>query len=104
MKKGLQAQELMSQQQLLLVETHSSRASDGSRPADDTGWRLEVPAGVGPTINMQRDEARNSFLASISAHDGDGVLSSGFQRQSRIVPPVPKGEKENFKLLSMSSS
>ena len=40
------------------VVSHSSRVSDGSRPADGTGRRLEVPSGVGPMINMQRVEAR----------------------------------------------
>ena len=75
------------------VASHSSRASDGSRPADDTGWRLEIPAGVGPMINMQRGKARDPFLAGIAAHDGNGVLSSGFQRQPRIVPPALKREK-----------
>ena len=50
-------------------------------------------------INMQRGEASHSFLAGISAHNGDGVLSSGFQRHSRLVPPVLKGERgelQNF--------
>ena len=47
-------------------------------------------------INMQRVEARDPFLASIAAHDGDGVLSSGFQRQLRVVPPVLKGERGHF--------
>ena len=54
---------------------HSNKASDGSRPADDTGWRPEVPAGLSPMINVQRGEARDSFLAG---NDGDGVLCSGF--------------------------
>ena len=40
------------------VSHHSSRASDGSRPADNTGRRPEVPASVGPMINMQHGEAR----------------------------------------------
>ena len=66
------------------VSNHSSRASGGSRPADDTGRRREVPAGVGPMINMQRSEARNSSIAGIAAHDGDGALISGFQRQPRV--------------------
>ena len=44
-------------------------------------------------INMQRGETRYSFLAGIAAHDGGGVLSSGFQRQPRVVSPVFKGEK-----------
>ena len=78
------------------VSNHSSRASDGSRPADDTGRRPEVPDGAGPMINIQRCEARYSFTAGIAAHDGDGGLSSGFQRQSRVVPPVLKGEKGEF--------
>ena len=60
------------------MSSHSSKASDGLRPADDTGRRSEVPAGVGPSINMQRGETGDSFLAGIAAHDGDGVLSSGF--------------------------
>ena len=61
--------------------SHSSRASDGSRPAEDTGRRPEVPTGVGPMINMQRGEARDSHLAGIaSVHNNDGVLSSGFQK------------------------
>ena len=39
-------------------------------------------------INIQRGETRNSFLASIAADDCGGVLSSDFQRQFRVVPPV----------------
>ena len=78
------------------VSNHSSRASDGSRPADDTGRRPEFPTGVGPIINMQGGETRDSFLTAmtahdIAAHDGGGVLSSAFQRQSRVVPLVLKG-------------
>ena len=74
----------------------SSRASDGSRPADGTGRRPEVPAGVGPMINIQHGEARDSFLAGIAAHDGDGDLSSGTapccapcdERRERIIPKI----------------
>ena len=79
------------------MSRHRSRASDGSRSAGDTSRRPEVPAGVGPMINMQRGEDRDSFLAGIDAHDGDGALSSVFQRQSRVVPPVLKEEKGEFK-------
>ena len=75
------------------VSSHSSRASDGSIPADDMGRRPEVPAGAGPMIKMQRGEARDSFLAGIAAYDGDGVLSFGFQRPPRVVPPILKREK-----------
>ena len=66
----------------------SSRASDGSRPADDTGRKPEVPAGMGTTMNTQRGEAGDSFLAG---NDSDGGLNSGFQRQPLVVPPVLKG-------------
>ena len=69
------------------MSNHGRRATDGSRPADDTGRRPEVLAGVGPIINMQRGEA---------AHDGGGVLSSDSQRQPRVVPPVLKEDKEKF--------
>ena len=78
------------------VSNPSSRASDRSSTADDTGRRPEVPAGVGPMINMERSETRYLFLAGIAAHDGGGILSSGFQRQPRVVPPVLKGEKGRF--------
>ena len=40
------------------VSNHSSRSSDRSRPADDVVRRPEVPAGVGPMINMQSGETR----------------------------------------------
>ena len=69
------------------MSSPGSRALDGSRPADHTGRKPEVTAGVGPMINTQSGEARDSFLAG-AAHDGDGVLRSGFQRQSRVVPPA----------------
>ena len=41
------------------VSNHSSRASDGSIPAGDTGRRPEAPAGVGPVNNMQRGKTRD---------------------------------------------
>ena len=66
------------------VSNYRSRALDGSRPPDDTSQRSEVPVSVGPMINMQRGKA---------AHNGDGVLSSSFQRHPRVVPPVLKREK-----------
>ena len=73
------------------ISSHSSRASDGPRPADDTGREPEVPAGVSLS-----GKARDSFLADIAAHDGNGILCSGFQRQPRVLPPVLKGEKGKF--------
>ena len=72
------------------MSNYSSRASDEPRPADDTGRRQNVPAGVGPMVNMQRGKSTDSFLAGIT------VLSSGFQRQPRFVLPVLKGEKGGF--------
>ena len=44
------------------VYSHSSRASDGSIPADDRDRRPEVPTGVGPMFNMQCGEARDSSV------------------------------------------
>ena len=75
------------------VSNHSSRPKNGSRSTDDTGQRPEVPAGVGPMISMQHGETKDSFLAGITAHNVGGVLSSGFQRQPRVIPRVLKGEK-----------
>ena len=43
------------------------------------GGRPEVPAGVGPMINTQRGETRDSFLAGIVAHDDGGGLSTCFR-------------------------
>ena len=41
------------------VPVHSRRAAtEPTRPADDIGWRPEVPADVGPTGNMYSGEAR----------------------------------------------
>ena len=70
------------------VSNRSRRAWDGSRPADHMGQRPEVPAGVGPIIDMQCGEARHSFTSGIAAYDGDDVLSPGFQRQPCVVSSV----------------
>ena len=67
------------------VSNHSRRASDRLRPADNTDRRPEVPVSMDPMINIQSGEARDVFIAGIAAHDGDGVLSSGFQRRFRVV-------------------
>ena len=62
------------------VPVHSRRtASEPTRPADDIGRRPDVPAGVGPTVNMYSGEARESHLAGIATHDGgSGVLNPSF--------------------------
>ena len=78
------------------MSSRSRRASDGSRPTDETGWRSEVSAGVGLMINMQRGKATDSFLAG-AAHDGDRVLNSDFQRQFPVVTPVMKGGFQKIK-------
>ena len=77
------------------VPVHSKRAaSEPARPADDTGRRPYVPAGVGPTVNMYSGEARESHLAGIASHDGrSGVSNPSFRGQPRIIPPVLKGGK-----------
>ena len=85
------------------MSSHRSRASGGSRPANDTGRRPEVPAGVSPMISMQRGKTRDSFLAGV-VHDGGGVLSSGFQKQSRVVLPVLKEEIGEFQKFKQESS
>ena len=57
------------------VPVHRTRAaSEPTRPADDIGRRPEVPAGVGPTVNMYISEARESHLAGIAAHDGGSCV------------------------------
>ena len=75
------------------MSSHNSRASDGSRPADDAGRRPEVPAGVGSTTNIQRGKTRYSSLAGVAANDGDGVLSSGFQTVPRCSTCVERRER-----------
>ena len=77
------------------VPVHSRRAaSEPTRSADDIGRRPEVPAGVGPTVNMHGSEARESRVAGIAAHDsGSSVLNLSFHGQRRVIPPVLKGGK-----------
>ena len=87
------------------MSSHSSRASGESRPADDTGRRPEIPAGVGTMINMQRGEAREKILADTAAHDSDDVLSSS----SETAPCCPtclcrEERKESLKKSNMVSS
>ena len=62
------------------VPVHSRRAaSEPTRLANDFGRRPEVPAGVGPTVNMYSGEARESHLAGMAAHDGGNcVLNPSF--------------------------
>ena len=95
-KKELQAQELVPQRQLLQGEECLATAVE--RQMDQDLWttragdqRFQLTWGV--IITMQRCEARDAFLAGIAAHNhGDG-LSSGFQKQHRVVPPALKEEK-----------
>ena len=77
------------------LPVHSRRtASEPTRPADDIGRRPDVPAGVGPTVNMYSGEARESHLTGIAAHDGgSGVLNPSFHGQPRVIPPDLKGGK-----------
>ena len=75
------------------VPVHSRRpASEPTRPAGDIGRRPDVPADVGPTVNMYSGEAKESHLAGIAAHDGgSGVLNPSFHGKPRVIPPVLKG-------------
>ena len=71
------------------VSGHSKRAgSEPTKPADDIGWRPDVPAGVGPTVNVYSGEARESHLSGIVAHDGGrGVLNPSFHGQPVLFLP-----------------
>ena len=66
-----------------------------SEPADT---RPVVPTGVGPMIDVRRGEARDSYLAGITAYDeGRDALRTDFKSlPARVVPPVLKAEKGGF--------
>ena len=67
-----------------------------SEPADT---RPVLPTGAGPMIDVQRGEARDPYLAGITAYDeGRDVLRTDFKSlPARVVPPVLKAEKGDFK-------
>ena len=79
----------------VLVHSKQIRAaSEPTRPADDIGRRPDVPAGVGPTVDMYSGEARESHLAGIAVHDGGSdVLNPSFYGQPRGIPLALKGGK-----------
>ena len=66
-----------------------------SEPADP---RPVLPAGVGPMIDVRHGEARDPYLAGITAYDeGRDVLRTDFKSlPARVVPPVLKAEKGGF--------
>ena len=67
-----------------------------SEPADT---RPVLPTGVGPMIDVRRGEARDPYLAGITAYDTEGrdVLRTDFKSlPARVVPPVLKVEKGGF--------
>ena len=66
-----------------------------SEPADT---RAVLPTGVGPMIDVRRGEARDPYLAGITAYDeGRDVLRTDFKSlPARVVPPVLKAEKGGF--------
>ena len=66
-----------------------------SEPADT---RPGLPTGVGPMIDVRRGEARDPYLAGITAYDeGRDVLRTDFKSlPARVVPPVLKAEKGGF--------
>ena len=66
-----------------------------SEPADT---RPVLPTGVGPMIDVRRGEARDPYLAGITAYDeGRDVLRTDFKSlPARVVPPVLKVEKGGF--------
>ena len=66
-----------------------------SEPADT---RPGLPTGVGPMIDVRRGEARDPYLAGITAYDESrDVLRTDFKSlPARVVPPVLKAEKGGF--------
>ena len=66
-----------------------------SEPADT---RPGLPTGVGPMIDVRRGEARDPYLAGITAYDESrDVLRTDFKSlPARVVPPVLKGKKGGF--------
>ena len=66
-----------------------------SEPADT---RPVLPTGVGPMIDVRRGEARDPYLADITAYDeGRDALRTDFKSlPARVVPPVLKAEKGGF--------
>ena len=66
-----------------------------SEPADT---RPRLPTGVGPMIDVRSGEARDPYLAGITAYDqGRDVLRAEFKSlPTRVVPPVLKAEKAGF--------
>ena len=66
-----------------------------SEPADT---RPGLPTGVGPMIDVRSGEARDPYLAGITAYDqGRDVLRAEFKSlPTRVVPPVLKAEKAGF--------
>ena len=72
-----------------------------SEPADT---KPVLPTGVGPMIDVQCGEARDSYLAGITAYDkGRDVHRTDFKSlPARVIPPVLKAEKGVFKNSSTS--
>ena len=66
-----------------------------SEPADT---RPGLPTGVGPMIDVRRGEARDPYLAGITAYDESrDVLRTDFKSlPARVVPPVLKAGKGGF--------
>ena len=66
-----------------------------SEPADT---RPGLPTGVGPMIDVRSGEARDPYLAGITAYDqGRDVLRAEFKSlPTRVVPPVLKAEQGGF--------
>ena len=63
--------------------------------SEQADTRPVLPTGVGPMIDVRRGEARDPYLAGITAYDeGRDVLRTDFKSlPSRVVPPVLKAEK-----------
>ncbi|CAM9093651.1 unnamed protein product, partial [Pylaiella littoralis] len=74
-----------------------SEWSQESQPAEDSGRRPAVPAGVGPITNTveRRGEAGDSYPTGIAAAFES---RSSHDKQHRVNPPVLRAEKGGFPL------
>lgn len=67
------------------------------RPANDSGQRPDVPAGVGPMARQECGEASSTYSAGVQAtNDDEDVYTSShtdFEGQPRAVSPVLKGDR-----------
>ena len=74
--------------------------------SEPAGTRPVLPTGVGPMIDVQRGDARDPYLAGITAYyEGSDVLRTDFKSlPARVVSPVLKAEGVSKKSCTSFSS